>query len=100
QIFQKMNDYFVQHADQINAQWEIMYHMQQVCIKNEDMLVELFAMQEEGKSLKKIEKEIEELIGLEEVKQSLKELKLYIQNRTRRAERGADSDLISLHMLF
>ncbi|MEI3613563.1 AAA family ATPase [Pseudogracilibacillus sp. SO30301A] len=100
QIFQKINDYFVQHADQIHAQWEIIYQMQQVCIKNEDMFVELFRMQEEGKSLKKIEKEIEELIGLEEVKQSLKELKIYLESRTRRAQRGADSDLISLHILF
>lgn len=100
QIFEETNDYFVQNADQIHAQWEIMFYMQNICIKNEDELVKLFTLQEEGKSLKKIEKEIEELIGLEEVKQSLKELKLYLQNRTRRAERGADSDLISLHMLF
>lgn len=100
QIFQKVNDYFVQHADQIHAQWEVMHHTQQVCIKSEDEMVELFTMQEEGKSLKKIEQEIDRLIGLEEVKKSLKELKLYLESRTRRAQRGADSELISMHMLF
>ena len=100
QVFEKINDYFIQHVDQVKDQWELVYDMEKVCIKNEQNHIPLFMPQGKGKSLQKIEEEIASLIGLEEVKQSLMELKFYLENRTKRIERGLDSDLISMHILF
>lgn len=100
QIDRNINNYFVEHADQIHEQWEIAYREQQVLLENERMSIQLFATEDSSKSLEKIESEIKELIGLEEVKQSLDELKLYIENYSRRAERGLESNLIGLHFLF
>src|SRR5699024_3176608 len=64
QVFEKINDYFIQHVDQVKDQWELVYDMEKVCIKNEQNHIPLFMPQGKGKSLQKIEEEIASLIGL------------------------------------
>ncbi len=47
-----------------------------------------------------IEEQMQQLIGLQEVKDSLEELKIYIDNRMKRAEKGNQSEIVSVHFLF
>lgn len=100
QVIENINNYFVKHPDHTKVQWDIVYEMQQVRIQSDDHVINILSTQEGGKSLEKIESDIDELIGLENVKQSLHELKLYLKSHARRAERGIHANLMSLHMLF
>ncbi len=100
QVIENINNYFVKHPDHTKVQWDIVYEMQHVRIQSDDQVVNILSTQEGGKSLEKIESAINELVGLENVKQSLHELKLYLESHARRAERGIHANLMSLHMLF
>lgn len=100
QIYEQMNRYFVEHAQQIHEPWELTCTEGDVYLNSDETAIQLVSLKEESSSLEDIERKINDLIGLDDVKASLGELKLYIENQRRRTERGMDTGLIGVHFLF
>lgn len=100
EIYTELNKYFVEHPEQLEEEWEITCGEEEVNLLHEHASIQLISLQEESSSLAEIEKKINDLIGLEEVKNSLEELKLYIENQRQRRERGRETGLIGVHFLF
>jgi len=99
-VYGFINRYFVEHVEQIDEQWEVAHESGKVVLRGDLTTIELLTLVQEDNSLAKIEEKINNLIGLDDVKESLDQLKLYIENQRRRAERGLSSDLIGVHFLF
>lgn len=99
-IYRKLNSFFIEHVDKVDEQWELVYEQDAILLKNEHTTAKVHSLQADDNNLEKIEAEINALIGLDEVKESLNELKFYIEHQKQREERGISSDLIGLHLLF
>ena len=100
-IYQQLSDYFIHQTNVLNEiTWELLYANNNVLLQNEHHSHSLLTIKETDENLQKIEGKINRLIGLQEVKDSLEELKIYLANREKRATKGHDSEKLPVHFLF
>ncbi|GAB4074620.1 hypothetical protein GCM10028778_21230 [Barrientosiimonas marina] len=101
QIYQALNQFFISAVNQVEDRtFELRYDNHQVMLKDEEETHILLAVKQTGENLQAIQERIEQLIGLQEVKTSLKDLQDYVVNRKKREAKGDQSEKLPLHFLF
>ncbi|WP_050632240.1 AAA family ATPase [Bacillus andreraoultii] len=100
EIYVKTSEFLLEHTIDYTETYEIVLENHVIKLKVGENLYPLLDMYKKRKRLASIENKIDQLVGLHEVKTSLKELKIFLQKREQRLSQGYHVNMPSLHFVF
>ncbi|MFD1850964.1 AAA family ATPase [Oceanobacillus bengalensis] len=100
-IYEKVSEILLENNNVgFTNSWEIAQENNEITLKDAENSYHVLDVYQTHANLSSIKERIEQLIGLDEVKDSLKELKIFLEKRERKLSKGYQSEKPALHFVF